>query len=226
MATATTINGKSSKIIRFAPGEPTTVTLGTDPARAEEGVNQFDKPDWLYRCQGPDPKMFYADAELHRRIAATAKLGDEIVITRHKAGAARNSKNIWTVIRLTPDPVTAETVQTADGPELHWPDGPGYYDEWEARRQAAAPPPPPPPVAPPAPPAPAPARDPRLNAGSPQEARLLHCYLAAVRMAAHVKHYAKESEGMLLEPRYEDIRAMAATLFIQGQQQQGGGGNR
>jgi hypothetical protein len=50
-----------------------------------------------------------------------------------------------------------------------------------------------------------------------REAALLHAYLVALEIADHACQAAKHHHQMLLTPEFADIRAIAATLFIQAQ---------
>ena len=179
-------NEQPNEIIRPALNSTYTLQAETDPGSAQEVRGQYG-PQWMYFFH--DHKLIYADARLHEAMtAARIACGDNLTITKTKNGNA----NVWRVENLGPTQGPQRALQQAAPPAR--PDA--QTTAHLIVRQGGIP------------------ETTGVKPVLPISAdRMLACYCEAVDVAIGAQAYAKQHD-LLITPSFEDVRALAATLYI------------
>ncbi len=209
-----------SEKVEFQPNVPTPVVLAYDsPLNAPS--KRGGPMQYAYSLEGD--RIMYLDEDPHNQIQSSgAKRGDQLEITKKVVRHAGKNIINWEVIHVDTD------YQPGD-PE-------GYPDtvDDDDRDDDEPTPAPPPRRTPPPPPPPAAAKSTKSNAVPPAratrpngnaatpppirktEAAMEMCaaLCAAIDAAAEAESYARK-KSLTVEFGAEDIRAIAATLFIQ-----------
>jgi hypothetical protein len=217
--------------VEFPPNTPVAVVLAYD-SPLEAPSKRGGPLQYAYSLQ--DEKIMYMDEDPHRQIQSSgAKRGDALEITRKVARrAGRDALIGWEVIHVDTDYQPGDPEGYPDTVDDDDRDDPNDYDGEDRRPTRKAPPAPtrraaPTPTSRPATKpatngnASTPTRSTR-NASTPQppirvtQASVQMCaaLCAAIDAAAEAEVYARR-KGMALEFQSEDIRTIAATLFIQ-----------
>lgn len=197
-----------NEIIRFEHGTIETVNLQTTPATAYKTDGNYG-PQWQYFCR--DRRMFYADEKLHAALTAAAvhfRVDQQLVdILKTRQG----SRNVYTVTQASD--TTEDEPQNWDDlpalPAVQQKQQPPLRRATADQTTAAIRPPTAQTIAA----VQAQAR-PEGTSLKTAAAKLLQKYMEALDVAALAQQEAK-TKGILISPSFEDLRCIAATLFIE-----------
>ena len=208
--TARSAPGRNN-IIRFEHGIIERLKIETRTATATETEGNYG-PQWLFFCE--NHQMFYADQKLFDALKR-AEYNHPAELERTQSGqpagfrtqeweimkSRQGSKNVYTVT-----PASDATTEDQPALELNWDDLPAVpavqrkaqlLRRVTAAEAAAA----------------IPAAVPIATVLKTAAARLLARYIEALEVAELAQREAK-AKGMLITATFEDIRCLAATLFI------------